>query len=350
MKNTLKNNGKRLKLTTLGFTLIELLAVIVIIAIIVLIAVPVIMNIINKANESAFKDDAYGVIKAGELYFAEMQLDPNEIQEDVTITLPDATNTLGLKGNVPEGSIVISKEGKTAIAVQNGRYCITKGFDDKDVTVTEDYEECKNPGEPIMTSENACIISGTCSETDILAGIKVNVKVNAKKAYDFYVIADNGTELTLLMSENLGDNVMWYADATDNSQGPTTALVELASRTKEWTNIPEKTYTISGLGENKTTRRYEDKTVTGRARLITYEEAYKVGCTTSDCPDWMYTNLRNTGSNTDNVGNYKNGYWTSTAYAGNTSGAWHVIYVGNLSRNNTDSIRYGLRPVITISK
>ena len=52
-----------------GFTLIELLAVIVILAIIALIAVPVIMNIINKSNKSAFKDTAYGVISAGELYF-----------------------------------------------------------------------------------------------------------------------------------------------------------------------------------------------------------------------------------------------------------------------------------------
>ena len=45
-----------------GFTLIELLAVIVILAIIALIAVPVVMNIIDKANKSAFKDSAYGIL------------------------------------------------------------------------------------------------------------------------------------------------------------------------------------------------------------------------------------------------------------------------------------------------
>jgi len=172
-----------------GFTLIELLAVIVILAIIALIAVPVIMNIINKANKSAFKDTAYGVISAGELYFAEQQLDPNGMQEDVSIKLPDDTNTLGLKGEVPEGSITITKEGKTSLAIQNGRYCITKGFDDTDVTVTEDYEECKNPGvSSIMTSENTCVTSGTCSQAEINAGILVNVKVNATQNYDFYVM------------------------------------------------------------------------------------------------------------------------------------------------------------------
>ena len=97
--------------TMKGFTLIELLAVIVILAIIALIAVPVIMNIINSANKSAFKDTAYGIIDAGELYFAEQQLDVNGMIEDETINLSDTTNTLGLKGEIPEGSITISKEG-----------------------------------------------------------------------------------------------------------------------------------------------------------------------------------------------------------------------------------------------
>ena len=85
-----------------GFTLIELLAVIVILVIIALIAVPVIMNIINSANKSAFKDTAYGIINAGELYFAEQQLDVNGMREDTTITLPDTTEQLQIKGDVPE--------------------------------------------------------------------------------------------------------------------------------------------------------------------------------------------------------------------------------------------------------
>ena len=140
------------KTTEKGFTLIELLAVIVILAIIALIAVPVIMNIINKASKSAFKDTAYGVIQAGELYFAEKQLEPNGMLEDVTINLPDTTKTLVLKGDVPNGTITITKEGKVSIAVTNGRYCAKKGLEEMDVTVTEDVENCipggSNPEEP----------------------------------------------------------------------------------------------------------------------------------------------------------------------------------------------------------
>jgi len=325
-----------------GFTLIELLAVIVILAIIALIAVPVIMNIINKANKSAFKDTAYGVISAGELYFAERQLEPNGMSGDVTFDLPDTTKQLVLKGEVPKGTITITEEGKISIAVTNGRYCATKGLEEKDVTITEDVEKCKNPGEPepepIMTSENACITSGTCSQADINAGILVNVKVNNTQNYDFYVIADTGTELTLLMSENLGGRVNWYKSAANNSQGPENALAELTLRTNDWTNIPEKTYTLSGLGEDKTTRRYEDKTVTGRARLITYEEANNIKTA------WMFENLHDSG----NYGVY--GYWTSTAYAGDSGAAWIVYYLGYFISDYTNTGSYGIRPVITLSK
>ena len=58
-----------------GFTLVELLAVIVILAIIALIAVPVIMNIIDRARKSAFKDTAYGIINAGEIKYTSNLLD-----------------------------------------------------------------------------------------------------------------------------------------------------------------------------------------------------------------------------------------------------------------------------------
>ena len=71
-----------------GFTLIELLAVIVILAIIALIAVPAVMNIITKSRKSAFKDSAYGIIKAGELYYADRLLEPEGMTEDKMFTFP----------------------------------------------------------------------------------------------------------------------------------------------------------------------------------------------------------------------------------------------------------------------
>ena len=237
-----------------GFTLIELLAVIVILAIIALIAVPVIMNIISKANESAFKDSAYGVISAGELYFADRQLEPNGMQEDVTITLPDTTKKLQIKGEVPTGSILITKEGKIAIAVQNGRYCVIKGIDDKDVTITEDVTNCNLPGqiENVINSDNSCIRAGNiCTDSEIIAGVKVNVNVNNSQSYDFYVISNTATEMTLIMDRNLGEPTHWISKTDyDNAGGtvievggstdlgPLTSLNYLNSLTVNWSNVP----------------------------------------------------------------------------------------------------------------
>ena len=360
-----------MKKQTKGFTLIELLAVIVILVIIALIAVPVIMNIINSANKSAFKDTAYGIINAGELYFAEQQLDVNGMSEDETIPLPDTTNTLGLKGAVPEGSITISKEGKTALAVYNGRYCITKGFGDKDITLTEEYEECKNPGVPIVASDIAttttevieipsCITDGSeCSK-----GTAVALQVNDTETYNFYVIDDTDGKLTLIMDRNLGDNVAWISEAdyttanTDstscpytacNDEGPITAVATLKERTSGWTNILKKEYTYN---DDEERNRYTAFTETMRARLLTEEEATDIRTANNGTmPSWMYVNLKNTGSNTDSAGDNKYGYWISETTPGNTNNARSIYHNnGGISNAVVFYFGYGLRPVITISK
>ena len=127
-----------------GFTLIELLAVIVILAIIALIAVPVVMNIINKANKSAFKDSAYGLLKAGETYFtSELLKDAQGITEDKVFTFPNDIEGLEFQGSKPTGgSMTVRKDGKVSMAISNGKYCVTKGFDDEDVIIKEDDGTC----------------------------------------------------------------------------------------------------------------------------------------------------------------------------------------------------------------
>jgi len=384
-----------------GFTLIELLAVIVILAIIALIAVPVIMNIINKANKSAFKDTAYGVISAGELYFAERQLEPNGMLEDVTIKLPDATNTLGLKGDIPEGSITISKEGKTALAIQNGRYCITKGFDDTDVTVTEDYETCELAGSGNDTPKTLSILAkeatftkvdGSAYDTPTVtvpecitnktkcnAGTPVAVEVAPDVIYKFYVLNDDTAknEVTLIMDRNLyaegnttEPDVTWL-NASDypnsnfkTEDGPTNALTVLKERTIGWINIPEYTYTLTndadGQGGSYTYSDITGELVTNvRARLPRLEELTAAGleCTTASgsCKTWLYGNLENTGDNNTD------GYWTSTVNSNSWYDVWVLYHNGSVDCachiHDTDMCladhHYylkGLRPVITLTK
>ena len=348
-----------------GFTLIELLAVIVILAIIALIAVPVIMNIISKANESAFKDTAYGIISAGELYFAERQLEPNGMLEDVTITLPDTTKTLQLKGEVPTGSILITKEGKVAIAVHNNRYCVTKGLEDKDVTVTEDIANCKliNPNSLTalattsteVTSIPACLDDGT----ECASGTPVAIQVNASEAYNFYVIDETDNEVTLIMDRNIyasgnttEPDVPWSSEedygcgvtgdfCSKNDKGPITAVAALKERTSNWDNIPEREYTYSDDGGGNM---YSSFTETMRARMLTYTEANDIKTANNNTmPSWMYINSYNTGDNNTD------GYWLSAAHPSSSLIAWYVyggIYNGSAYRETY----YGVRPVITLSK
>ena len=58
------------KLNKKGFTLVELLAVIVILSVLLLIALPSGINIMNKARNDAFKDEAMSFISAAETQYA----------------------------------------------------------------------------------------------------------------------------------------------------------------------------------------------------------------------------------------------------------------------------------------
>jgi len=128
-----------------GFTLIELLSVIVILSIIALIAVPIILNIIDKANKSAFKDTAYGIINAGELYYSLNKVIGNETKEQNFI-FPNDIKDLQIQGKLPESGIMkINEEGQIALAISNKRYCITKPYQLDSLIVTEEIDNCVIP-------------------------------------------------------------------------------------------------------------------------------------------------------------------------------------------------------------
>ena len=134
-----------------GFTLIELLAVIVILAIIALIATPLILNTIEDSRKGAFKNSAYGIIKAAELSYAMDTL--NGDLEEITITYDNYTEDnptgkkLQYKGQKPkDGEIRINSKGEIALAIYDGKYCAEKFFDESEVNISEtDKEDCKIP-------------------------------------------------------------------------------------------------------------------------------------------------------------------------------------------------------------
>jgi len=364
-----------------GFTLIELLAVIVILAIIALIAVPVILNIIDKANKSAFKDTAYSVVNAGEYYWTKQQLEPSGMLEDVLLSVDN--EILELKGDIPNGNILITRDGKIAIAVKNDRYCVTKGFYDSDVTIIENYETCELPVKPITNPNKNIVSTSDCTKyTEICEpGTEVTVQVNETEKYNFYVINDTGSEMTLIMDKNLGSQVAWvnqtdynddanFGEYGKNNKGPITALNYLNSQTSTWTNVPViSSYTYNNnLNGNTNTYGYqkleitngtgiltsqagtETNTISGtsRARLLTYEEAETLYIENSNVtPEYLYTNLSST-----NTIDKQFGYWFLTAYPTDSVYGRYMNYTNAITYYS--HVYYpndlGVRPVIAINK
>ena len=137
-----------------GFTLIELLAVIIILAVIALITVPVVVNMIEKANKSSFKEMANGLLRAGDLYYSRQEANINEMGENVEFIFPNDIKGLEIKGKLPEqGSMEITQEGDIALGISNGRYCIIKDYKDTKITIHEDVEHCYRPGNRPLEGE-----------------------------------------------------------------------------------------------------------------------------------------------------------------------------------------------------
>jgi len=350
-----------------GFTLIELLAVIVILAIIALIAVPVIMNIITSVRKSAFEDTAYGLISAGEMYYAQELLE-NGMTSDVEFTIEDGefvgTNKLEVKGALPSsGSIKVTRDGKVAIAISNGAMCITKGYDDSKIDSESDIDNCELPVGELQPGTlaylarkttfsenvvNACATTGTCA-----VGTKFAIEVAPGNIQNFYVVSDVDNKVTLLMEKNIGETVAWInksdyitSGGTESGwnaectgcgnpiNGPITALNYLESQTSSWTNIAAKDFTLTDSVYGTMTR------PNARARMLTKTEADEFISNS-----WLYNDLGD-GLSTPS------GYWTSSAFAGvGNDGGWYVYYDGSVNSGfSYYADRYGVRPVIELSK
>lgn len=127
-----------------GFTLIELLAVIVILAVIALIATPLIMGTITKAKRNAFRDTAYGILKAGQQYVGEKLLESENDYAGETITLPNQDKLQYRGGTNAIGEMRISRNGGLRIAIHDNQFCALKDYDMSEVEVMDyDPETCK---------------------------------------------------------------------------------------------------------------------------------------------------------------------------------------------------------------
>ncbi len=294
--------------------------------------------VINKANGSLNLSSESGEVNVG---------------KSITITASNQTGTLSCTSdNNNIATCSVSNNTITVNGIGSGNTTITvKALESTNYKSTSKTYTVTIK-RPILESTNSCITG----ENICTNGTSVTVNVNDTTSYNFYVIGDTGSELTLIMDRNLGGRVAWISQADyeavggikwgslgNNEKGPLTILRALKNRTANWTNIPSYSYTLTDEFNNRVYKPIEVNDV--RARLLTKSEAGKYGCN-SKCASYL---VGNTSSSNTEENPY--GYWTSTGSGSYSHHATGIFYTGGFNDMTVrTSGNYGIRPVIVIPK
>lgn len=215
-----------------GFTLIELLAVIVLLAIIAFITTPVILNIIKKANKGAFEDTAYGILRAGNLYYIKEMSKKNNKEEKV-FTFPEAKG-LPVQGKKPEkGYIKIGTDGNIEVLIFNEKFCAIIRNQSKANIYEKESENCEIKN-----------IKEELEKDHIVKNVKINGEIVNK------IIGTKEEKLTM-------KNYIWYLgnlwqviETNDNTNSiKMISAHSLTSITYGQTNNYEQSYAKQWLNE-----------------------------------------------------------------------------------------------------
>jgi len=258
-----------------GFTLIELLAVIVILAIIALIATPIILGIISDTREVS-------KLRSAELYTAGIEqaivrakLNDKEIKNgtykitqsgDICLKYDINNNCIDLlkvevDGEKPtEGSKVTIKKGQ----IQDIKFTYEDKKVIKDETGNYVYKDESIEFEPVYEiGEEVTFNPGDQDRT-------------------WNVVDEDEDTVTLMLTENLGDTVVWYnysnQNSYDNSYGPKDALEYLNSLTTTWDNVdPIESYTyVNNLDGTQYPNGYQKIEITNGYTKLTHKDGETV--------------------------------------------------------------------------
>ena len=348
-----------------GFTLIELLAVIVVLAIIALIATPIVMNTIKKSQKGAAERSAENYIDAVETAVAEERLSKNEVLEgEYQITSDgnlcrdksascsdDKKIKIEMSGTKPtSGKIKITNGSvdQASSTMTIGDYTVSYNSTKKTYEATEKGSSTTTALCTANTSKVSALVwagnddpgkesSYTRQEVGLLAsesgaytpGVTYTCELGDGESNTFYVLEENGDNVSLIAGFNLGEPVAWCKSGSDSSCAADGAKAALKERTSGWTKLTETQISLPTA--------IQITTVSG----ITFDESSTSSI--SGLPTWLKSYTKFT-SNTY-------GYWTSTPNASNSSYVWAEYYDGSLNMTGVDyDYGRGVRPVITISK
>lgn len=321
-----------------GFTLVEFLIVLVMSLALI---IPITLYIRNNKKEKEVKENIINttndIINDVEAYYKEM-LDNKKYITKVSLNNSNFSYEI-------DGSFKYDKDGKASGKIYMDGYCVVM---DNDITMEKmDKVNCNT---------NILMISGVeyyynpekdskCTKEEADANTSLN-----KGCMKWYSILDDGSEnISLLLSHNIGENVMWNSTGS-NKSGPVTVNKELAKNITTW-----------------------NKNIKTTARLITAEEIANitnnkgwfndnkwyylhnnsdieyVGASESNRYAWLFDNTKNCTSYGCNISSDKTyGYWTSSTNS--TSYAWNIFHDGTFDIAAVNATNRGVRPVIKVNR
>ena len=394
-----------------GFTLIELLAVIVILAVIALIATPIILNIIEDSKKQSIKSSANlyvdGLIKQIASKNMIDEFNPTTcIVTNGNVTCDNTSLDYQTNGDKPtSGSISFNNGVVTGYNLTISGYTVTKSGNTVTIVKGIAFNGTKVAASQSDTHKGIVYLDPTNLSTTCtaqLAAANLNDKATptptgvTSGCMKFYIYDDSGSTYKMILDHNTSGDVAWIAQAdfldaggsqTDwnnwikNTQGPITTNARLAEDTEGWvgnprlitadevahivgantalgfdsTNSNSNWFYFDGIGstyaewQNSSNDDEPFATASNKSRyawLYDYtEDCEEYGCNVKD--DNLYPYGTKDSENTEVLWCY----WTSSARAGSSYGAWRVGYDGVLDgllvSNDSDC---GVRPVIELSK
>ena len=333
-----------------GFTLIELLAVIVILAIIALIATPTILSVIEKAKKGATESSALGYIDA-----VEKQVMINEMDSaatnitDKTYSVTDLKKIgVTVKGEEPsEGSVTIENGNVTDYSLKFKDYTVTK---ENGKITTKKNEKVEEITYETYSNGNSIYYNPTAGEKcDASEAVSTTGTKNGCMKWYAFNDEEGSTSVNLILDHNTTAEIAWNSSESNSEMKEVATALE--NDTKDWKNdarliTANEVAKITGntsfdatktgqsifyFDSNSTTQTATNKGASKYAWLFDY---------TTGCTDY--------GCNIGDSSTY--GYWTSTAYADNSTAAWYVFRFGYLEYNTVNFTYFGVRPVISVSK
>ena len=254
-------------------------------------------------------------------------------------------------------------------------YCVEVKSDGTNTSTKTNESDCNVDIPQVTTYTNGTVVYyNPVTNAKCTASQAVSTTGTKTGCMRWYTFNDEGTDtINLLLDHNTTATVAWISKedyiaaggteaewglSGNNNKGPITALKQLESDTSTWNkSINARLIEASEIA-----------TITGNNGWTVGDDSYYfhtnsnteyTGAAGTNKYAWLFDNTRECttyGCNVEdsiNVGYYSSntGYWTNTAYSGNSNLALIVSNRGTLSYNSVGVADYlGVRPVITISK